>query len=162
MRFCSSLFPSVWNTYSDSFLFLLGWPTYCFLTLLSSHLRALALAIYLPGLFLPHVSMWLAPHFIVSTKILPLGHHCNTLHPKTTKNPPAVESVRFIAHCSRGEHTPWGAARSHYSRWGGIRKAFQGWGLFLSRSILVTEWPCLKLMFCGIVYILQESARVQL
>ena len=45
---------------------------------------------------------------------------------------------------------------------GGIRKAFQGWGLFLSRSILVTEWPCLRLMFCGIVYIPEESARVQL
>ena len=93
--------------------------------------------------------MWLAHHFIVSTKILPLGHHCNTLHPKTTKNPPAVESVRFIVHCSRGEHMPWGAARSQYWEGASERPSRVGACFYLdpswSQSGLVWGWCSVEL-----------------
>lgn len=48
------------------------------------------------------------------------------------------------------------------SQHGGVRKDLQGLGLFLSRSIMVIEWPCLAVMFCEIVYIQQENATAWL
>lgn len=53
------------------------------------------------------------------------------------------------------ENTHHGALGASHA---GVRKDLQGLGLFLSRSILVIEWPCLVLMFCEIVYIPQENA----
>lgn len=35
-------------------------------------------------------------------------------------------------------------------------------GLFLSCSRTVPEWPCLKVMFCDVVHVLQEDIRAQL
>lgn len=35
----------------------------------------------------------------------------SALHPKTTRNLPAVERVGFIACCNEGEHPPWGTVR---------------------------------------------------
>lgn len=41
----------------------------------------------LPGMFFPHVSTWLAPHFIVSLPFLPLGHYCQFPPPKDRREP---------------------------------------------------------------------------
>lgn len=48
-----------------------------------------------------------------------------------------------------------GAASSQYWEGAGIRKVpSRVVACFYLGIHLVTEWPCLKLMFCGIVYIL--------
>lgn len=50
----------------------------------------------------------------------------SALHPKTTRNLPAVERVGFIACCNEGEHPPWGTVR--FSVWG-WQKGLTAFGL---------------------------------
>lgn len=43
---------------------------------------------------------------------LPVSMPCRQ---RPTRNTPLVQQVRFITHCSKGDHTPWGTA-GHLSR----------------------------------------------
>lgn len=120
-----------------------------------SHLRAFALAI---------LSAWnvLSPHLHVATP----SFHClhfnptswSTLSVPSTQRPPGTYlqwSELGLLLVAMKENTHHGELWD--SQYEDGRKDLQHLGSFLSRSIMVTEWLCLMLMFCEIVYIQQEN-----